>query len=50
MPALGNYRNDIPVGVDHILTTREWYRIGDVVGDLFGEAAATRESPAARAC
>ncbi len=38
MPALGNYRNDIPAGVDHVLTTREWYRIGDVVGDLLGEA------------
>jgi ribosomal protein S12 methylthiotransferase len=39
MPALGNYRNDIPAGVDHILTTREWHRIGDVVGDLLGEEA-----------
>ncbi len=38
MPALGNYRDDIPSGVDHVLTTREWYRIGDVVGDLLGEA------------
>ena len=38
MPALGNYRNDIPSGVDHVLTTREWHRIGDVVGDLLGEA------------
>lgn len=38
MPALGNYRDDIPVGVDHVLTTREWHRIGDVVGGLFGEA------------
>jgi ribosomal protein S12 methylthiotransferase len=37
MPALGDYRNDIPLGVDHVLTTREWYRIGDVVGGLFGE-------------
>jgi len=37
MPALGNYRDDIPVGVDHVLTTREWFRIGDVVGDLLGE-------------
>jgi ribosomal protein S12 methylthiotransferase len=38
MPALGDYRNDIPSGVDHVLTTREWYRIGDVVGGLLGEA------------
>jgi ribosomal protein S12 methylthiotransferase len=38
MPALGDYRNDIPTGVDHVLTTREWYRIGDVVGGLLGEA------------
>ncbi len=37
MPALGDYRNDIPLGVDHVLTTREWYKIGDVVGGLFGE-------------
>jgi ribosomal protein S12 methylthiotransferase len=37
MPALGSYRDDIPAGVDHVLTTREWYRIGDVVGDLLGE-------------
>ncbi|MDF3037831.1 MAG: MiaB-like tRNA modifying enzyme YliG [Thermomicrobiales bacterium] len=37
MPALGNYANDIPAGVDHVLTTREWFRIGDVVGDLLGE-------------
>ncbi|HET7056046.1 MAG TPA: 30S ribosomal protein S12 methylthiotransferase RimO, partial [Thermomicrobiales bacterium] len=38
MPALGDYRNDIPTGVDRVLTTREWFRIGDVVGDLLGEA------------
>ena len=38
MPALGNYASDIPAGVDHVLTTREWYKIGDVVGALFGEA------------
>jgi ribosomal protein S12 methylthiotransferase len=37
MPALGDYRHDIPTGVDHVLTTREWYRIGDVVGGLLGE-------------
>lgn len=38
MPALGDYKADIPSGVDHVLTTREWYRIGDVVGGLLGEA------------
>ncbi len=38
MPALGNYADAIPAGVDRVLTTREWYRIGDVVGDLLGEA------------
>ena len=37
MPALGDYRNDIPAGVDHVMTTREWHRIGDVVGELMGE-------------
>ena len=37
MPALGDYRNDIPSGVDHVMTTREWHRIGDVVGELLGE-------------
>ena len=37
MPALGSYAHDIPAGVDHILTTREWHRIGAVVGDLLGE-------------
>lgn len=38
MPALGDYRHDIPAGVDHVMTTREWYRIGDVVSGLLGEA------------
>jgi ribosomal protein S12 methylthiotransferase len=37
MPALGDYKNDIPAGVDRVLTTREWYKIGDVVGQLYGE-------------
>ncbi len=37
LPALGDYRNDLPAGVDSILTTREWFRIGDTVGELFGE-------------
>lgn len=44
MPALGNYQNDIPVGVDHILTTREWFKIGDVVGGLFGELPQPEEA------
>ncbi|MDQ3780918.1 MAG: 30S ribosomal protein S12 methylthiotransferase RimO [Chloroflexota bacterium] len=39
MPALGDYRNDLPAGVDRVLTTREWYKIGDIVGDLLGEPA-----------
>jgi ribosomal protein S12 methylthiotransferase len=39
MPALGDYRNDIPRGVDRILSTREWYQIGNVVGELLGEAS-----------
>jgi len=38
MPALGTYADAIPAGVDHVLTTREWFRIGDVVGELLGEA------------
>ena len=38
MPALGTYSGDIPSGVDHVLTTREWYKIGDVVSSLLGEA------------
>ncbi|MBA2753630.1 MAG: 30S ribosomal protein S12 methylthiotransferase RimO [Chloroflexia bacterium] len=37
MPALGNHATEIPAGVDHILSTREWYRIGEVVGGLLGE-------------
>lgn len=37
LPALGDYASDIPSGVDKILTTREWYRIGSVVGELLGE-------------
>lgn len=35
MPALRDYSNDIPMGVDHILTTQEWFKIGDVVSNLF---------------
>jgi ribosomal protein S12 methylthiotransferase len=37
LPALGNHVDEIPEGVDHILTTREWYRIGEIVGALFDE-------------
>jgi ribosomal protein S12 methylthiotransferase len=38
LPALRDYSLDLPVGVDKVLTTREWFRIGDTVGSLFGEA------------
>ncbi len=37
MPALRDYRNELPEGVDYVLTTREWHRIGDVVAEIFGE-------------
>lgn len=37
LPALRDYSLDLPEGVDKILTTREWFRIGDTVGSLFGE-------------
>jgi ribosomal protein S12 methylthiotransferase len=37
LPALGDYKNDLPAGVDRVLSTREWYKIGDVVGELLGE-------------
>jgi ribosomal protein S12 methylthiotransferase len=40
MPALGDYRSDLPAGVDTVLTTQEWFKIGDTVGSLFGEPAA----------
>ncbi|MCA9859667.1 MAG: 30S ribosomal protein S12 methylthiotransferase RimO [Thermomicrobiales bacterium] len=38
LPALRDYSLDLPAGVDKVLTTREWFRIGDTVGSLFGEA------------
>jgi len=38
LPALRDYALDLPTGVDKILTTREWFKIGDAVGSLFGEA------------
>lgn len=37
LPALRDYSLDLPSGVDKVLTTREWFRIGDAVGSLFGE-------------
>ncbi len=37
LPALRDYSLDLPEGVDKVLTTREWFRIGDTVGSLFGE-------------
>ncbi len=37
LPALHDYAQDLPAGVDKVLTTREWFRIGDEVGSLFGE-------------
>ncbi len=37
LPALRDYSLDLPAGVDKVLTTREWFRIGDTVGSLFGE-------------
>ena len=39
LPALGDYRSTVPAGVDRVLTTREWYTIGDVVGELLGDPA-----------
>lgn len=41
LPALGNYRDDLPNGVDHVLSTREWYKIGDVVDQLLGREPTT---------
>jgi ribosomal protein S12 methylthiotransferase len=38
LPALRDYSLDLPDGVDKVLTTREWFRIGDTVGSLFGES------------
>lgn len=35
MPALRDYSSDIPAGVDHVLTTQEWFKIGDVVSSLY---------------
>lgn len=37
LPALGDHAKGLPSGIDHVLSTREWYRIGDVVQSLFGE-------------
>ncbi|HEV2108119.1 MAG TPA: 30S ribosomal protein S12 methylthiotransferase RimO [Thermomicrobiales bacterium] len=46
LPALGNHVAEVPAGVDHILSTREWYRIGDVVGGLLGKP----ETPEVAGC
>jgi len=35
MPALRDYSSDIPSGVDHVLTTQEWFKISDVVSNLY---------------
>lgn len=37
LPALGDHATELPAGVDYVLSTREWYKIGDVVQTLFGE-------------
>jgi ribosomal protein S12 methylthiotransferase len=37
LPALGNHAAEVPAGVDYILSTREWYRISDVVAGLLGK-------------
>ncbi len=37
LPALGDHHQELPAGVDYVLSTREWYRIGDIVQTLFGE-------------
>jgi ribosomal protein S12 methylthiotransferase len=34
MPALPGHAHEIPPGVDAVITTHEWDRIGDVVGEL----------------
>ena len=34
MPALPGHAHEIPAGVDAVITTHEWDRIGDVVGGL----------------
>jgi ribosomal protein S12 methylthiotransferase len=41
LPALGDYKSDLPVGVDHVLSTREWFKIGDVVQNLLGREPAS---------
>ncbi|HQY30536.1 MAG TPA: 30S ribosomal protein S12 methylthiotransferase RimO, partial [Thermomicrobiales bacterium] len=35
MPALRDYSSDIPSGVDHVLTTQEWFKISDIVSGLY---------------
>lgn len=46
LPALRDYADGLPSGVDRILTTQEWFRIGDTVGELFG----LPPSPAVAGC
>lgn len=46
LPALGNHAADVPAGVDYILSTREWYRISDVVAGLLGKP----ETPEVAGC
>ena len=41
LPALGNHKDALPQGVDHVLSTREWFKIGDVVQDLLGKPVAS---------
>lgn len=36
MAALDNHRQEIPTGVDAVLSTRQWADIGQVVGNLIG--------------
>lgn len=36
MASLPNHRDEIPTGVDAILSTKEWFDIGKVVGNLLG--------------
>lgn len=40
LPALGNHKHALPEGVDHVLSTREWFKIGDVIQELLGRPAA----------
>jgi ribosomal protein S12 methylthiotransferase len=37
LPALRDYALDLPAGIDRVLSTREWFKIADTVGSLFGD-------------